>query len=454
MRKLVFPALALLLALTGRASAHFLWLVPDAKTGRVEVYFAEAAEPDDPALFDRLKGLKIRHRTPDGKTSEANPERHEDSLAVKPKTLKGTFGLAHTYGLLKRGDDVFLLQYNAKAYTSADSGAWHDFEKKASPDLDVAARVENGQLVFEARWKGEPLSGAEIHFHPPSGDAQQAATDEAGRLIVPAKHPGLYAVRAKHVEDRAGRHGDKEFPQVRHYATLTLTLDSAAETEKVAAGSESAEELMRRAHEARAEWGEGFPGFEADVVVSQDDTRVKGRLSVSADGELTLTLAEGLKDEQAVRRRLESLVQHRQAGGEREYDVDFADESHSHPLGRLIRFNDDRLHSIYRVKGDVITEVHRTMGESRFTISVLDVSRNKQGKYLPHIYTVSFWDAKTGDLKDAFTTSNEWKAVGGFDLPSRILTVSTGNEAERHVDEIAIGNHKLLKQPAAAAAGR
>ncbi len=63
------------------------------------------------------------------------------------------------------------------------------------------------------------------------------------------------------------------------------------------------------------------------------------------------------------------------------------------------------------------------MRDMRFTISVIEVYRNLEGKYLPRTYTVSFWDAKTGNLKSTSTVLDEWKRVSKWGLPSRLLSI-------------------------------
>lgn len=225
---------------------------------------------------------------------------------------------------------------------------------------------------------------------------------------------------------------------------MALMFASETQGDEQGSGNATAEELMVRAHAARATWGEDFPGFSADVRLSRNSQRVAGRLTVTADGEVQLDIPESFDAEWA-QRQLDSLVQHRQAGSDREYNVSFADDETTHPLGRLIKFNEDRLHSIYRIKGDVITEVHRTMGDQRFTISVLGVTRNAEGKYLPRTYSVSFWEAGSGDLKTSSTVQDTWKRVRRFDLPARILTVTTEDGSERDVKEIRISGHVLLE---------
>ena len=167
-------------------------------------------------------------------------------------------------------------------------------------------------------------------------------------------------------------------------------------------------------------------------------------MMVTADGDLNLKLPDSPRAEWA-EHRLQSLVNHRLAQeGQRNFDVTFADDSKTHPLGRLIRFRNDRLHSVYRIQDDVITEVHRTMGPTRFIISVTEVSRNADGKHLPKSYSVSSWDSKTGNLTVCDAVRNEWVRVGQWDLPAKLLSIRTEDDGQRDVGQIVFRNHRLL----------
>lgn len=206
----------------------------------------------------------------------------------------------------------------------------------------------------------------------------------------------------------------------------------------------TAEAMMIRAHAARAEWHE-FPGFSADLAVATDGKTLDGRIQVAGDGTVKLTLdrPDGFD---WVEPRLRPLVSHRlPPAREREFDVAFADDVQTHPLGRLIRFNEDRLHSVYRVRDDVITEVHRTMGPSRFTISVTDAIRNAEGRLLPGRYSLSWWDVDSGNLTASETVRNDWVRIGQWDLPSRLLSVRTEDDGQREVRQITFARHQLAK---------
>jgi hypothetical protein len=203
----------------------------------------------------------------------------------------------------------------------------------------------------------------------------------------------------------------------------------------------TAEQLMARAHDTRATW-DGFPGFTAELAVSANEQQASGIVEFSADGAVKVSLPEGFE---WVETKLQSLADHRRGGGDRKYDVSFADDHTQHPLGRLIKINDDALMgSHYRIGGDVITEVHRTMGDTRFTITVIDVARNREGKYLPKMYTVSFWDVKTGNLKSTSVIRDQWLEVDRWELPSDLLTIETADDGQRVVKEIKFQGHKLL----------
>ena len=103
--------------------------------------------------------------------------------------------------------------------------------------------------------------------------------------------------------------------------------------------------------------------------------------------------------------------------------------------------------SHYRIKDDVIREVNRKSDSGRFTISVLEVRRNEEGKYLPGVYTVSFWN-KDGSLRSTTTTTETWKRVGTFDLPLTHDSVATSANELRNL-RMELSGHKLLDAPAA-----
>ena len=205
----------------------------------------------------------------------------------------------------------------------------------------------------------------------------------------------------------------------------------------------SAAELMRRAHQRRAQW-DGFPGFTANLVARSNEQRIAGQVVVSAEGAVELQLTAA-REFEWVAEDLQSLVDHRLPSDEEDYNVSFAADDSGTALGRLIRFNEDRMHSVYRIRGDVITEVHRMMGPRQLLISVFDVKRTRGKKYLPRSYSVAWTDVKSGQLLSSTVVNNQWTRVGDFDLPARILKVIHRGDGSREVRDLRFSKLKLAK---------
>jgi hypothetical protein len=214
----------------------------------------------------------------------------------------------------------------------------------------------------------------------------------------------------------------------------------------------SAVEMMRAAHEGRAMW-ESFPGFKARVRLASEGKSIEGDVTVDGKGEMSLTLPDGAKADWA-ERTLRSVVGHRHATDHFESAVTFADEDASHPLGRLIKSTDASEKSLWRVKDDVLTEVHRYSATSHFVISVTEVWRNKEGKHLPRTFSVTTWDYASKTLKSTRQVYNEWTRIGSYDLPTKLLAVNCTADGNRIVEQIELTEIELLPAAASAAAAR
>lgn len=202
--------------------------------------------------------------------------------------------------------------------------------------------------------------------------------------------------------------------------------------------------LLQRAHEARASW-RGFPGFRAQVHIADEQVAVNGWVQVDAQGNIQCQVPDAPSWFEP---KLKSFVEHR-FGDDRDYQATFQPDSPTHPLGQLVKIENDALMgSRYRVKDDVVREVHRTMPDSRFTITVLEVKRNPQRKYLPGVYTVSYWDAQ-GKLTSVTVEVDDWLHRDGWDLPLRWLTVRSADGGARQVRSVQFSDHTWLTNPAA-----
>ncbi len=204
----------------------------------------------------------------------------------------------------------------------------------------------------------------------------------------------------------------------------------------------SATDLLNDARGSRAVW-DGFTGLRAKMTLEVDDRAATGTLTVDEDGTATL---KGFGDlaGKFVQQQIDSMIMHRMPGSTVEdAGANYDPETGTHVLGRKVRLAEERMGSVYRIKDGVITEVNRVMGPMRFTISVMNIKRNDEGKYLPNVFTVSFWDKKSGNVLSTHTYLQTWQRVGSFDLPEELIIVSAEKETRRVV-KMRFSDYELL----------
>jgi len=218
----------------------------------------------------------------------------------------------------------------------------------------------------------------------------------------------------------------------------------AQEPKKEAKADPAAFTMLQEAHDKRENFPAGFTGLTANLTVSDETGEVKGSITYSSKGELTVSLASGSTEQQKwAKDQLGSAFGHRQADdfshGDGANPLTFVSDDHS-PLGKQIALN-DKYNSMYRVSGGHITQVTRSMGPTiRFTITVTGDRNLPNGKYLPAQFTVTYFDATSGAIKrlDMFTDS--FRKLGDAWVPStrRVITAENGKFSTRmlQLDEI------------------
>ena len=169
-------------------------------------------------------------------------------------------------------------------------------------------------------------------------------------------------------------------------------------------------------------------------------------MRVDAGGEVDLELDEGVV-KTWVLDQIQSLAMHRlptsHSSGSRPV-LRFADDDRTHPLGRLVVFEGGQFASSYRIAGDQITVVNRNLGGQNMTITVLENSKNAEGKQLPQSYTVQYWNARDGSLDESQSFVNRWTRVGSFDLPAS-LVVTAASKSGLTVRSIEFTKQRLAK---------
>jgi N-acetylneuraminic acid mutarotase len=225
--KLILFSLTLLLSLPAVSQAHFIWLLTGAgeDAGRVQVFFGEAAKPDDPELLDLIARSQAWSVGKWGKPEKLPLTKGEEALegTLSEKSRQNAVVLNHTYGVITRGDSSFLLNYYAKSYPYALPGTWHAIEDERRLPLEIVPTREGNDTVLHLAWNGKSSAGSEIVIVGPGiKDKLEGTTDEAGNFRCELPASGVYSIRGKVTEDKAGTHDGKEYGSTRHYTTLTL----------------------------------------------------------------------------------------------------------------------------------------------------------------------------------------------------------------------------------------
>ncbi len=202
----------------------------------------------------------------------------------------------------------------------------------------------------------------------------------------------------------------------------------------------TAANLRQAAHDAREVWHD-FPGFTANIVVSEDSESYEGTIRVGQDFEYILDIAdEGKKP--WLKSKLRSIISHREPhASPTQYDVSFSDEGQPHIAGRLVAENDGS--GIFRIQDGQIKEIIRRNESSWFEISTLENFTTGSGKILPQTTSVTFRDPETGNITSNLSNYFAWKEVGDFYLPDHCYTVKTGEEGERSIRKLEFSAHQL-----------
>jgi hypothetical protein len=253
-----------------------------------------------------------------------------------------------------------------------------------------------------------------------------------------------------------GEHNGKKYDSVKHYATLTIPaaggkvaaaektavkpVSTKKETTSAANAKISAPQLLADARANRVVW-EKFPGFTAKAVISDNGTAHEAKVTIDSKANVSIEMADG-PAKNWLTRYMNSMVQHRLPDSNEHEDVAYDEDQKAHPLGTKIKLNDD-LGSYYRIRDNVVYEVNRSMGKNHFTISVMDIAKNSQGKYLPSIFTFSVWNPE-GKLVSTMTEHDRWIEFGGFDLPQKVTQVSVDKD-KPITRTVEFTDHKLSK---------
>jgi Protein of unknown function (DUF3386) len=206
----------------------------------------------------------------------------------------------------------------------------------------------------------------------------------------------------------------------------------------------SADDVLRRAHEASYRLPEGFPGFRAELRLS-GPVDGAGEVAIRPRSRPRLTIDLPETDAKWLEHELSSLGVHRfhrpyeAADGPTEKRLETDDRN---PHGDLIVL-EDAMGSSYRVGDGLINEISRTHGGGRFTIAIQDRAEAPGGTQVSTAFTVFHWAAEGGHLSRVDAYSDAYVDVGGLLLPAR-RRIASASEDGLVVRQIELGAHEIL----------
>ncbi|MBM80449.1 MAG: hypothetical protein CMJ78_07640 [Planctomycetaceae bacterium] len=227
--KNIIPASILFLLISNVAQAHFLWIVQTTK-GDAEVYFGQAAHVDYSELIHKVtkaKAWSIGWRgNEELKFSKVGNERLRSPLSSKLRSQP--LALKHEYGVISRGDATFLLRYYAKSYPFSLPGTWKQVNNKELLPFEISPSIDGKDAVFHVAFQGKPAPGCQVVIVGPGIEENlEETSDEAGVVRVRLPSHGLYSIRARLIENKAGKLDDKKYASIRHYSTLAVHYEPA-----------------------------------------------------------------------------------------------------------------------------------------------------------------------------------------------------------------------------------
>jgi hypothetical protein len=206
-----------------------------------------------------------------------------------------------------------------------------------------------------------------------------------------------------------------------------------------------ARSLLRQAFEKTARWQADFKGFTSDLKVNVNGKELRGTVTATGARDVKVLLGDPELEKWA-EGQIGMIVVHRGPrsfeDSDGKYSLTLGDDI-DHPLGPRLNIHGDGMHSFYRVKGDRITQINRTMPHMAFTINVEESTVTQEGKFLTTRYTVYYFSPKDGKLTNVESFTDSHTRVASSDLPAtrRIISYENG---EVVVKSLMFENHKML----------
>ena len=206
----------------------------------------------------------------------------------------------------------------------------------------------------------------------------------------------------------------------------------------------NAQDLFRSAYNNRYTWDTNFPGFTADLTVTQGDEVHTAKVTVKPDYSVEVTDIEDETVKESIYTQLRDVVTHRkrnsfdQAHGKHTFSAGTTDDT-----GAVeILVGGDAMGSNYKLRNNEVCQVSRVMGRMAFTIDHLDSLDTGNG-YLSTRYNAVFRNPQTQDILREMQFEDRYEAVGDYYLMSQ-QTIHATADGQQTTTVFQFSNLALL----------
>ena len=207
----------------------------------------------------------------------------------------------------------------------------------------------------------------------------------------------------------------------------------------------TAREKFRAAYENRYTWNQNFPGYSADIQLTQGDEVYTGKVRINRDLSVEVTGIEDEKVQESVYTQLRDVVTHRkrsafeQSHGKNEFNFGNTDETGAVEI--LVK--GDSMGSNYKVRDTEICQVSRVMGRMAFVIDTHESMDTGEG-YVASRYDAVFRNPQTNEVTSVLKFEETYENVGDYYVLTKQV-VQQYKQGDRSDTEFNFSNVRLLE---------
>jgi len=211
-------------------------------------------------------------------------------------------------------------------------------------------------------------------------------------------------------------------------------------------GEPAAHRLLRQAQESVYRFPQGFGGFTATLYYAWDAECRAGTVEVRSPSDIRIT--GSISGDARIRRELTSIVSHHwplayeDSAGRHRLSL----EPGEHPLGVLVRVEDDGMDSAYRIQGGQIQQIERRLGGRRVSTNIQERLHTADGRALPIHFCAVHWEAARETESRVIRTDiyrDGYISVDGVYLPLSRRKL-TAEDSGTSIWRFLLRNHRLL----------